>query len=77
MEVSTIEDFLGALRDPSHPLHQKVLHLIEEGMQQECKALLETIEAMYPELKQVYWEGKEWQALKVKFTKEVTNESKK
>ena len=62
--MNTIEDLIGALRDPAHPLHQKVLHHIEEAMQQECKALLETIEAMYPELKQAYWEGKEWQDLK-------------
>lgn len=37
---------------------------ITEQARQERKALLETIEDMYPELKQVYWEGKNWQALK-------------
>lgn len=34
---------------------------------QETAALFETIEAMYPELREVYWRGKDWQSLKSKY----------
>ena len=40
----------------------KVCDLTEEASHE----LLATIEAMYPELKQGYWEGKGWQDLKKK-----------
>lgn len=35
-----------------------------EARQGKGRNLMVTIEAMYPELRQAYWEGKEWQALK-------------
>jgi len=39
----------------------------EPIIQAEIEGLFETIEAMYPELKQGYWESKNWQSLKSKY----------
>ena len=47
----------------------------EPIIQAEIEGLFETIEAMYPELKQGYWENKNWQSLKDKWLKEAKNGS--
>lgn len=49
--------------------YQKMLDAFEPFIQQAKGELLDTIEAMYPELRQVYWEGKDWQSLKSEYPK--------
>ena len=40
---------------------------IAQARQETAKELMKTIETMYPELRQVYWQGKGWQDLKEKY----------
>ena len=40
---------------------------IAQARQETAKELMKTIETMYPELRQVYWQGKGWQSLKEKY----------
>lgn len=49
---------------------------IEQARQETANELMQTIETMYPELRQVYWEGKDWQSLKSKFLKPKEGDSK-
>lgn len=45
----------------------KISQLFEEELKQakeEVASLFSTIEAMYPELRQVYWKAQPWQSLK-------------
>jgi len=56
-----------AQRDADYEHEQNTIR----GIFEETKGLFETIEAMYPELQQVYWESKGWQSLKGEYLKEA------
>jgi len=45
--------------------------LIQQAKAEVARELMDTIEAVYPELKQTYWNRGEWQSLKDKFPKEA------
>jgi len=55
-----------AQRDADVALYEP---LIQQAKFEEIKGLFETIEAMYPELQQVYWKSKGWQSLKGEYAK--------
>ena len=40
---------------------------IAQARQDTAREFMKTIETMYPELRQVYWQGKGWQDLKEKY----------
>ena len=46
---------------------------LKQAHQDTAREFMKTIETMYPELRQVYWQGKGWQSLKEKYgvSKEV------
>jgi hypothetical protein len=71
-----MKNLIDALRDPTHPLHQKVLTQIEEALQQRAQEIFNEIEAVS---EVIDWEddlGKmrelkeeTYQSIKAKFTK--------
>jgi hypothetical protein len=46
MARPTIKDLINALSDPTHPLHQKVLHHMEEAVEEVTQNIFKEIEAV-------------------------------
>ena len=46
MARPTIKDLINALRDPAHPLHQKVLHHMGKGIEEVTQEIFKEIEAV-------------------------------
>lgn len=63
--------YLELLEDYKRVKEQRaaLINKFEQARQETARELMQTIEVMYPELKQVYWNGKDWQSLKAKYVK--------
>lgn len=72
MEKQQIKDLIrdawnegdGNVKDRFGDFLNRAARKLSDTTREKCQALLETIETMYPELRQGYWEGKRWQAFK-------------